>query len=389
MEREIVGSVVVDDERLRKIVDVRGIASAPNLRLASDSTAAAEEAVVSPFVARRPNRRARFKRATGLARRVLIFGSGEKAVTARKLLDAEGAVQVVGFYASARDGAIRAASTPVIPAGTMTLLEAARMVQADEIVVAVGDRRGGVLPLRELLDCKLSGIRVYDMSTHFEQHLGQIPLDSLNASWLIFGGGFRQDLLRRLVKRSFDIVCSLVLLLLSLPVMLLAALAIAWESGLPILYQQERVGHNNRSFKFFKFRSMCTDAEKDGRPQWASVNDARVTRVGKVIRKLRIDELPQLISVLKGDMSLVGPRPERPFFVEQLTAEIPFYAVRHSLKPGLTGWAQVRYSYGWCKDDAVRKLQYDLYYVKNHSLFLDLKILLSTVAVVLTGKGAQ
>ena len=389
MEREIVGSVVVDDERLRKVVDVRSIASAPNLRLASDSTAAAEEAVVSPFVARRPSRRVRFKRATGLARRVLIFGSGEKAVTARKLLDAEGAVQVVGFYASARDGAIRASSTPVIPAGTMTLLEAARMVQADEIVVAVGDRRGGVLPLRELLDCKLSGIRVYDMSTHFEQHLGQIPLDSLNASWLIFGGGFRQDLLRRLVKRSFDIACSLVLLLLSLPVMLLAALAIAWESGLPILYQQERVGHNNRSFRFFKFRSMCTDAEKDGRPQWASVNDARVTRVGKVIRKLRIDELPQLISVLKGDMSLVGPRPERPFFVEQLTAEIPFYAVRHSLKPGVTGWAQVRYSYGACKDDAVRKLQYDLYYVKNHSLFLDLKILLSTVAVVLTGKGAQ
>ena len=389
MEREIVGSVVVDDERLRRVVDVRGVASAPNLRLASDSTAAVDDAVVSPFVERPANRRLRFKRATGLARRVLIFGSGEKALTARKLLDAEGAVQVVGFYASARDGAIRAANTPVIPAGTMTLLEAARMVQADEIVVAVGDRRGGVLPLRELLDCKLSGIRVYDMSTHFEQHLGQIPLDSLNASWLIFGGGFRQDLLRRLVKRSFDIVCSLVLLLASLPVMLLAALAIAWESGLPVLYQQERVGRNNRSFKFYKFRSMRTDAEKDGRPQWASVNDARITRVGKIIRKLRIDELPQLISVLKGDMSLVGPRPERPFFVEQLTAEIPFYAVRHSLKPGLTGWAQVRYSYAACKDDAVRKLQYDLYYVKNHSLLLDVKILFSTVAVVLTGKGAQ
>jgi sugar transferase (PEP-CTERM system associated) len=388
VEQELVGTLVVDDERPRGIVDVRGIAPAPNLRLASG--AAAEEAVASPFVARPTSRRLRFKRATGLVRRVLVFGSGEKAMTARKLLlDSESAVQVVGFYASTRDGAIRAAGTPVIPAGTITLLEAARKVQADEIVVAVGDRRGGVLPLRELLDCKLSGIRVYDLSTHFEHHLGQIPLDSLNASWLIFGSGFRQDLLRRLVKRCFDIVCSIALLLASLPVMLLAALAIAWESGGPVLYQQERVGRNNRSFKFYKFRSMRTDAEKDGRPQWASANDARVTRVGKVIRKLRIDELPQLVSVLKGDMSLVGPRPERPFFVEQLTAEIPFYAVRHSLKPGLTGWAQVRYCYGACKDDAVRKLQYDLYYVKNHSLLLDLRILFSTIAVVLTGKGAQ
>jgi sugar transferase (PEP-CTERM system associated) len=255
--------------------------------------------------------------------------------------------------------------------------------------VAVGDRRGGVLPLRELLDCKLNGIRVFDMSSHYEHHLGQIPLDSLNASWLIFGNGFRQDLARRLVKRAFDIVCSVTLLVLSLPIMLLAALAIAWESGLPILYRQERIGHNNRSFHVIKFRSMRIDAEKDGCPQWASSNDSRVTRVGKIIRKLRIDELPQLISVLKGDMSLVGPRPERPFFVEQLTAEVPFYAVRHSLKPGLTGWAQVRYSYGACKDDAVRKLQYDLYYVKNHSLLLDLKILFSTIGVVLTGKGAQ
>jgi len=263
VEREIVGTLVVNDERPRRVVDVRGIASAPNLRLAADSTAV-EEAVVSPFVARPAGRRLRFKRATGLARRVLIFGSGEKAMTARKLLDAEGAVQVVGFYASPRDGAIRAAGTPVIPTGTMSLLEAARMVQADEIVVAVGDRRGGVLPLRELLDCKVSGIRVYDLSTHFERHLGQIPLDSLNASWLIFGGGFRQDLLRRLVKRSFDIVCAVVLLLLALPVMLLTALAIAWESGLPIFYQQERVGRNNRSFKFYKFRSMRIDAEQDG-----------------------------------------------------------------------------------------------------------------------------
>jgi sugar transferase (PEP-CTERM system associated) len=384
---EVVGTLAVEDMRARKTVDVRGVAAAPTLRLAS---APADDAGALPFIQRPARRRSRFRHAAGLIRRVLIFGSGEKALRMRKLLlSSDCSAQVVGFYASVRDNALHVANVPVVSVGTMSLLEAARLLRVDEIVVAVGDRRGGVLPLRELLDCKLNGIRVFDMSSHYEHHLGQILLDSLNASWLIFGNGFRQDLARRLVKRAFDIVCSVTLLLLSLPIMLLAALAIAWESGLPILYRQERIGHNNRSFHVIKFRSMRIDAEKDGCPQWASSNDSRVTRVGKIIRKLRIDELPQLISVLKGDMSLVGPRPERPFFVEQLTAEVPFYAVRHSLKPGLTGWAQVRYSYGACKDDAVRKLQYDLYYVKNHSLLLDLKILFSTIGVVLTGKGAQ
>ena len=171
--------------------------------------------------------------------------------------------------------------------------------------------------------------------------------------------------------------------------MLVTALLIVLEDGFPVFYRQERVGLNGRLFNVIKFRSMRKDAESDGKPRWATANDDRTTRIGRIIRKLRIDELPQLYSVLTGDMSLVGPRPERPYFVDQLTREIPFYAVRHSVKPGVTGWAQVSYPYGASVDDSIQKLQYDLYYVKNHTLFLDIVILCETVVVVLTGKGAQ
>ena len=271
----------------------------------------------------------------------------------------------------------------------LSLTDTARNLKTDEIVVAVSERRGGSMPLRELLDCKLQGIKVVDLASHFEQTLGQIRLDSLYAGWLIFGDGFRQGSLRSGVKRLFDIACASILILLALPVMLIAAVFIVLEDGFPLLYRQERVGLNGRLFNVIKFRSMRRDAEKDGKPVWARAKDNRVTRVGQIIRKLRIDELPQLFSVLKGDMSLVGPRPERPFFVDQLTKEIPFYAVRHSVKPGVTGWAQVRYHYGATVEDSAEKLQYDLYYVKNHSLFLDLVVLFETVGVVLTGKGAH
>ena len=245
------------------------------------------------------------------------------------------------------------------------------------------------MPLRELLDCKLQGVQVVDMATHFERTLGQIRLDSVSAGWLIFGEGFSQGLLRTVVKRLFDVVCALVLIVVALPVILVTAVLILLESGGPILYLQERVGLNGRLFNVVKFRSMRTDAEKDGQPRWATATDDRATRVGRWIRKLRIDELPQLFSVLNGDMSLVGPRPERPYFVDRLTQEIPYFAVRQSVKPGVTGWAQVRYHYGASVEDAAEKLQYDLYYVKNHTLFLDLVILFETVGVVLTAKGAH
>jgi sugar transferase (PEP-CTERM system associated) len=245
------------------------------------------------------------------------------------------------------------------------------------------------MPLRQLLDCKLSGIKVYDIATHFEKTLGQIRIDYVNAGWLIFGSGFNQGFVRTLVKRLFDILCASLLIVVSLPMMLIAALLIKLESRGPLLYRQERVGQNGKTFFVNKFRSMRTDAEKDGKPVWATANDSRVTRVGAVIRKIRVDELPQLFNVLKGDMSLVGPRPERPFFVDQLTAQIPYFAARHSVKPGVTGWAQVRYQYGSTVEDSQEKLQYDLYYVKNHSLFLDIIILFETVFVVLTAKGAR
>lgn len=321
------------------------------------------------------------------ARRVMVLGTGPEAEAVEQSLRS-GHFEMVGFYP------VRGTATMQIPgrrilSADVSLPDTTRKLKVDEIIVAVGDRRSGGVPLNELLDCKLAGVRVFDLSSYFERALGQVRLDSLRASWLIFGDGFRQGVVRTLIKRLFDIAVASILLVLTLPVMVVTAIMIALESGFPVFYRQERVGRAGRVFQVTKFRSMRADAECDGKPRWAVCNDDRVTRVGQVIRKYRIDELPQLLNVLKGDMSLVGPRPERPYFVDRLTREIPFYAARHSVKPGLTGWAQVRYQYGATADDAANKLQFDLYYVKNHSLFLDLIILFETVVVVITGQGAQ
>lgn len=321
--------------------------------------------------------------------RTLIFGSGEAArAVGRTLISADPNVEIVGYFAGPNEG------RPAVPedqilAANRSLIDTAQQLNVDEIVVALTERRAGSMPLRELLDCKLQGITVHDLNSHFEKRLGQIRIDYLNASWLIFGDGFNQGLWRTAVKRLFDIVCASGLIVLASPLMLFASLLIKFDSRGPVLYRQERVGLNNRPFQVVKFRSMRQDAEVDGQPVWATSGDNRVTRVGKIIRLTRIDELPQLFSVLTGHMSLVGPRPERPYFVAQLTREIPFYAVRHSVKPGVTGWAQVRYQYGATVADSLEKLQYDLHYVKNHTLMLDLRILVETVRVVLTGKGAR
>ena len=322
-------------------------------------------------------------------RRILVFGTGIKAhEVKRALIRSDPSAEIVGFFAGPNEiDSIMPGKQIVCPGGT--LLEAAIAAKAQEIVVALTERRGGSMPLRDLLDCKLRGIKVLDLASYFERTLGQIRLDSLYAGWLIFGEGFDQGRIRVVIKRLSDIVFSLILLVMALPVMLITALLIGLESGFPILYRQERVGLNGRLFNVVKFRSMCNDAEKGGMPRWATANDDRITRVGHFIRKFRIDELPQLFSVLTGHMSLIGPRPERPFFVDQLGREIPFYAVRHSVKPGVTGWAQVRYHYGATVEDAAEKLQYDLYYVKNHSLLLDLVILFETVGVVIGRKGAH
>ncbi len=324
-----------------------------------------------------------------VTQRILIFGAGsEAAKVAASLRKEDPTVRVVGFHPGSilEDVAV---PEEMLVDPELSLVDLVDTLKVDEIVVAVGERRGGRMPLRELLDCRLSGVLVLDMSSHYERMLGQIRLDALRAGWLIFGGGFRQGVVRTFVKRVFDIIAALVLLIIFSPLMVVTALLILLEDGFPLFYSQERVGLNGRLFNVTKFRSMRRDAESDGTPRWATKNDDRTTRVGRIIRKLRIDELPQLFSVLMGDMSLVGPRPERAYFVDQLTKEIPFYAVRHSVKPGVTGWAQVRYPYGSSVDDAVQKLQYDLFYVKNHTLMLDLVVLFETVGVVVGGKGAQ
>jgi sugar transferase (PEP-CTERM system associated) len=321
-------------------------------------------------------------------RRILVFGTGVKANEVKRALNkSDPSAEIVGFFAGPNENDSIMPGNQIISRGK-TLSETAIALNVQEIVVALSERRSGAMPLRELLDCKLNGIQVLDLASYFEKTLGQIRLDSLYAGWLIFGDGFNQGRIRSFTKRTFDVIFSLILLTIALPVMLVTALLIVLESGFPVLYRQERVGRDGRLFDVIKFRSMRCDAEKDGKPVWAKSADDRVTRIGRIIRKLRIDELPQLYCVLKGDMSLVGPRPERPFFVDQLTHEIPFYAVRHSVKPGITGWAQVCYHYGATVEDSAEKLQYDLYYVKNHSLFLDLVVLFETVGVVVTGKGA-
>jgi sugar transferase (PEP-CTERM system associated) len=261
----------------------------------------------------------------------------------------------------------------------------------DEIVLAMDDRRSAEIPAKDLLDCKMSGVDILDMVTFFERRTGKIRLDIMNPSWLYLSDGFHESTFRSIGKRVFDLLAVLLLLPMALPMMLLAATAILIEShgrG-PVLYSQTRVKRDGELFQIYKFRSMIANAEKDGVAQWAAKNDSRVTRVGAILRKGRLDELPQLFNVLKGDMSFVGPRPERPEFIAELAEKIPYYDERHRVKPGLTGWAQISYSYGDSHEDSLEKLQYDLYYVKNYSFFIDLLILLQTAEVVMLSKGAQ
>jgi sugar transferase (PEP-CTERM system associated) len=326
--------------------------------------------------------------------RILIVGTGPEAVAVEKVVNAMGPRRsvVVGFYPTgvgdAAGGRPAEGEARLFPR-SIELSDIIQRFKVDEVIVAVREQRGGVLPIRELLECRINGVPVRDLSAFYERVRGEVPIESLKASWLIYGGGFAQDATRTFVKRVFDMVLASTLLLLALPVMLLAAVAIFMESGTPIFIFQERVGRGGRPFLCVKFRSMNTDAEGDGVARWASANDARVTRVGRLLRKLRIDELPQLFNVLSGEMSLVGPRPERPSFVAGLKEQIRFYDIRHSIKPGVTGWAQIRHPYGSSVEDSQRKLQYDLYYVKNHSLSLDVLIIMETVRVVLLGEGAQ
>lgn len=326
---------------------------------------------------------------------VLIVGAGTRAqrvLTSLTRLKAQADIVIIGCWPIN-------VPEPNIPADMLltrdgTLFDFCHKHKVQEIVVAVDERRRSEqnsFPLDELLDCKLDGIAVIDDLTFLERESGRLDIRTLSPGWLVFSDGFSFSLMRDLLERGFDVVASLALLLITWPFMLLAVLAIKLEDGLraPIIYSQERVGFGGRIFRVHKFRSMRVDAEKDGKARWAQKNDNRVTHTGQFIRNTRIDELPQIFNVLKGEMSFVGPRPERPQFVEELTQQIPYYRERHRVKPGITGWAQLCYPYGASVYDAEQKLTYDLYYIKNHSLIFDLYILVRTVEVILLGSGVR
>jgi len=329
-------------------------------------------------------------RARLLESRIMFVGAGALAQECAELVQNNPSYShyhIVGYVPMPNEEH-QVPAKDVLPVGK-PLVEMANGYKASEIVVAVMNRRGGGFPIKELLDCKLAGVKVIDAATFFEREASQIRVDSLQPSWFVFGNGFEQGFVRAFFKRVFDLLVSLLIFVVTLPLTVITALWIYFEDRGPIFYQQERVGEDGNLFNVLKFRSMRVDAEKNGAPQWASKHDPRTTTIGRIIRKVRIDEIPQVINVLRGDMSFVGPRPERPFFVEQLCQEVPYYNMRHSIKPGITGLAQVRYPYGASMHDAVQKLQYDLYYVKNNSLFLDLLILFETLQVVLFGKGGR
>jgi sugar transferase (PEP-CTERM system associated) len=333
--------------------------------------------------------------------RVLVLGTGRRAAKIagrmRRRAD-QRAFSLLGFLDPSNNTGNELVSTygAKLLQSDQPLPDYCERMDVDEIVVAMDERRrnqdaSGGLPLDDLLECRLRGIQIYDVQQFIEREAAKIDVDLLRPSWMVYSDGFIGSSWRMVTKRTFDLLASVALLLVAWPFMLLTAIGIKLEEGIraPVLYRQTRIGLDGQIFDVIKFRSMTTDAEPSGEAVWASPDDPRVTRIGSIIRKTRIDELPQLFNVLKGDMSFVGPRPERPAFVDELTEKIPFYDERHRVKPGITGWAQLCYPYGASVEDAKEKLQYDLYYLKNHSLLLDLIILLQTVEVVLVGEGAR
>jgi sugar transferase (PEP-CTERM system associated) len=323
-------------------------------------------------------------------RRVLVYGSGRNAAPIsmlRRRSDRRG-FTLVGFVQPTGEDC----SVPpeqLLSAGPR-LSDTCAKYDIDEVVVAMEDRRRN-FPILELLECRLAGTDITELLTFLERETGRVRIDVLNPSWMIFGEGFRRDTLRLFSARALDLMASSAILLVTWPLMLVTIIAIKLEEGLraPVFYAQPRVGLGGEVFNVLKFRSMRTDAESGGKAIWAQKGDSRVTRVGAFIRKCRIDELPQILCVFRGHMSFVGPRPERPTFVAELSEKIPYYVQRHCVKPGITGWAQLCYPYGSSEQDALEKLQYDLYYIKNNNLLFDLAILLQTAEVVFMGQGAR
>jgi sugar transferase (PEP-CTERM system associated) len=327
----------------------------------------------------------------GVRERVLILGSGDQAIElARATLERRDAgFQIVGFVDDKPDLVGKSLINPTVLGLTSDISNLVELHQVDRIVVAVADRRGK-FPTEELLNLSLSGrIAVEESARYYERLTGKIASEMLRPSWLIFSRRSRFSDFDYHVRRVVNAGLAAAGLLLSLPLMLLTAIAVKLDSPGPVLYVQERVGKNGRRFKIIKFRSMRVGAEATSGPVWAEEDDPRITRVGRIIRKLRLDELPQFINVLRGDMNFVGPRPERPTFVDQLSAIVPYYSQRHVVKPGVTGWAQIKYPYGASVEDAIEKLRYDLYYIKNQSLLLDATIVFETIKIVLFGRGGR
>jgi len=316
----------------------------------------------------------------GLVNRVVIVGNGELAEEMKGLaLESNGRYQFRD-YIEVTPGAFGNPEEQV-ENPTHVILERARQVKANHLVVSLTERRGA-FPLQEVLSCKLSGMEILDAPEFYERVNKKLMLENITPSWFIFAKGFKIMGLRRIVKRVIDMVLSLVGILIVAPFLPLVALAIKLDSPGPVLFKQIRVGKGDVNFVIYKFRSMRQDAEKESGAVWAMQNDNRITKLGNFLRKSRIDEIPQLFNVLMGDMSLVGPRPERPEFVKDLKKVIPYYSERHFVKPGITGWAQVRYPYGASVEDAIEKLRYDLYYIKNYTLFFDFRIMLDTISVM-------
>jgi sugar transferase (PEP-CTERM system associated) len=326
-------------------------------------------------------------RLPGFAKRVLILGTGSTAEKIGDLILSTKHNHVLTGYIGCNSEKVSVSPTHIV-GNDGSVLETARRERAHKIIISMAERRGS-MPVRDMLSCKLSGIDVLDAPSFYEQMTGKLLIEDIKPSWFIFSEGFKVTSFKRFNKKIFDMCLAVIGLLTLFPIIPFIAVMIKIDSAGPVFFGQVRTGERERNFVIYKFRTMEVNAERNTGAVWARENDKRVTRVGKLLRKTRLDEIPQLFNVLKGDMSFIGPRPERPEFVGQLKEIIPYYSERHFIKPGITGWAQIKYPYGASVKDAIEKLRYDLYYIKHFSLFLDLLIVLETVKVVLFGRGGR
>lgn len=323
----------------------------------------------------------------GFARRIVILGVGQVAGNMGAIIPESDENYLLAGYVQCCNELPHVAQSTILE-NSGGLMETIRREKANKIVVSLTERRG-VLPFQEVMACKLAGVEVVDAPSFYEHVTGKLFLEGINPSWIIFSDGFKVGHIQKVFKRGVDILCATIGIILTAPFLPLIALAIKLDSAGPIFYRQERVGEMEKIFHLYKLRTMRKDAESGTGAVWAQENDSRITRIGEVFRKYRIDELPQFYNILCGEMSMVGPRPERPEFVSKLKEAIPYYSGRHFVKPGVTGWAQVCYPYGASVEDAVEKLRYDLYYIKNITLVFDLMIILETIKVVLFRKGSR